>query len=147
MLNTCCKQLNRIAGGLIFMNGKYLLDTNIVIPLFADDSLIKAHIRQASEVFIPVIVIGELLYGAEKTSHKEENIAKIHAFIQENVILRCDSDTARKYGKIKDQLRKDGHPIPENDIWIAAIALQHSLVLVSRDSHFRDVDGLLPEKW
>jgi tRNA(fMet)-specific endonuclease VapC len=129
------------------MNGKYLLDTNIVIPFFADDPLIKRRIQQAGEIFVPVIVIGELFYGAEKSSRKVENIAKIEEFIQDNVILDCSTETARKYGEIKQQLRKDGHPIPENDIWIAAIALQYELTLISRDSHFRDVKGLSPEMW
>lgn len=129
------------------MNGKYLLDTNIVIPFFADDPLIKRHIQQAVEIFVPVVVIGELFYGAKKSSRKVENIAKIEEFIQDNVILDCSPETARKYGEVKEQLRKDGRPIPENDIWIAAIALQYELTLVSRDTHFRDVKGLSPEMW
>ena len=129
------------------MNGKYLLDTNIVIPFLTDDSWIKQKIRQVAEVFIPVIAIGELLYGAKKSARTAENIAKIEEFILDNVILDCDTETARKYGDIKEQLRKDGRPIPENDIWIAAIALQDDLTLVSRDTHFGYVKGLSLEMW
>ncbi len=51
------------------------------------------------------------------------------------------------YGEIKDRLRKKGRPIPENDIWIAAIAFQHDLILISRDEHFREVEDLKLEEW
>jgi tRNA(fMet)-specific endonuclease VapC len=129
------------------MNGKYLLDTNIVIPFLNDDPWIKQKVRQSPEVFIPVIVIGELFYGARKSAHTVENVANIETFMLENVILTCDAETARKYGDIKTQLRQEGHPIPENDIWIAAIALQDTLTLVSRDTHFGYVKGLTLETW
>jgi tRNA(fMet)-specific endonuclease VapC len=129
------------------MNGRYLLDTNIVIPLLADDSWIKRKVREAAEVFIPVIVIGELLYGAQKSSRRTENMVKVDEFIRDNVILSCDTETARIYAEIKEQLRKKGRPIPENDIWIGAIALQYDLTLVSRDTHFREVEKLSPEMW
>lgn len=129
------------------MNGKYLLDTNIVIPFLTDDAWIKQKIRQTAEVFIPVIVIGELFYGAKKSDRVAENITKIEGFIAENVLLDCDTETARKYDDVKELLKKDGRPIPENDIWIAAIALQHELTVVSRDTHFGYVKGLSVEMW
>ena len=55
--------------------------------------------------------------------------------------------TARRYGTIKNELRRKGRPIPENDIWIAATAIEHALVLVTRDDHFRETDGLEIEAW
>jgi len=57
-------------------------------------------------------------------------------------VLDCDAKVARRYGEVKNMLRKRGRPIPENDIWIAAIALENNLTLVSRDDHFLEVDGL-----
>lgn len=71
----------------------------------------------------------------------------LRQFAADNVILACDAETARLYGEVKNSLRKKGHPIPENDIWIAATALQHGLILVSRDEHFAEVEGLRAEKW
>ena len=56
--------------------------------------------------------------------------------------LPCDFDTARLYGRIKAELRRKGKPIPENDIWIAAAAIQYGLTLVTRDRHFDFIDGL-----
>ncbi|TDA70360.1 MAG: type II toxin-antitoxin system VapC family toxin [Clostridia bacterium] len=55
--------------------------------------------------------------------------------------------TAYYYGQVKAQLKVKGHPIPENDIWIAAAALQHGLTLVSRDTHFKPIEGLSLEAW
>lgn len=62
-------------------------------------------------------------------------------------MLRCEEDTATIYGQVKQQIMSKGRPIPENDIWIAATALQHNLTLVTRDDHFQAVDNLNLEKW
>jgi tRNA(fMet)-specific endonuclease VapC len=129
------------------MSGKYLLDTNIVIPLFAKDPQVTERVRTSQKIFIPIIVIGELYYGARKSSRCQENIAKIDEFVRDNMILNCDVGTARQYSEIKEQLRKKGRPIPENDLWIAAIALQHQLSLVTRDPHFQQIQELNVEIW
>jgi len=129
------------------MNGRCLLDTNIVIALFASDSAILDRLKDAEEVFIPSIVMGELYYGARKSSRVEENIARLDDFSANNIILSCDSGTAHWYGEVKGGLREKGRPIPENDIWVAAIALQHDLTLVTRDVHFAEVEGLKTETW
>jgi tRNA(fMet)-specific endonuclease VapC len=129
------------------MGGRYLLDTNVVIALFANDSSVKDKLAKADEVFIPSIVIGELFYGAYKSAHSKENIARVDDFANESVVLGCNNETSRNYGKIKNALSVKGRPIPENDIWIAAIAMQHSLTLVSRDTHFKEIDDLKVEVW
>jgi tRNA(fMet)-specific endonuclease VapC len=129
------------------MTGKVLLDTNIVIALFADETSVKQQLAIVGEIFIPSIVLGELYYGARKSARAEQNIARIDEFAAGNTVLLCDTTTARQYGVIKAQLRVKGKPIPENDIWIAAIAEQHQLTLVTRDSHFQHVDGLVIEQW
>jgi len=129
------------------MNGKFLLDTNIVIALFANEATIKDNLAEAEEVFVPSIVIGELFYGAQKSTRSKENLARIDELALASVVLGCDVETARKYGEIKNDLRAKGHPIPENDIWIAAIAAQHSLTLVSRDAHFDEIIDLNRVIW
>jgi tRNA(fMet)-specific endonuclease VapC len=129
------------------MTGKVLLDTNIVIALFADEASVKQQLAIVGEIFIPSIVLGELYYGARKSARAEQNIARIDEFAAGNTVLLCDTTTARQYGMIKAQLRVKGKPIPENDIWIVAIAEQHQLTLVTRDSHFQHVDGLVIEQW
>ncbi len=67
--------------------------------------------------------------------------------MQQSVVFACDLGTAQWYGTIKDQLRWKGRPILDNDIWIAAIAMQHGLILVTRDSYFDEVKSLQIESW
>lgn len=129
------------------MSGRLLLDTNIVIAVFAKEDKVQAHLVSATEVFVSAIVIGELYYGAYKSSRVTENIAKIRQFAANNTVLVSDTETAEAYGRIKGALRGKGRPIPENDIWIAATAVQYNLALVTRDGHFGEVDGLLIEAW
>jgi tRNA(fMet)-specific endonuclease VapC len=129
------------------VSGKFLLDTNIVIAVFAQDASVLQKLGQAGEVFVPSIVLGELNYGARKSARADENIARIDEFAANSAVLVCDTETAQHYGQIKNALRAKGRPVPENDIWIAAIAVQHGLTLVSRDAHFQEIDSLFTEAW
>src|SRR5258708_5177858 len=124
-----------------------LLDTNIIIALFAKDTSVQQHLADAEEVFLPSIVLGELYYGALRSGNPEPSLAKIDEFAAANAVLPCDAMTARNYGEIKSGLRSKGHPIPENDIGIEAIAEQHGLTLVTRDEHFSEIDRLSVERW
>jgi len=129
------------------MNGRYLLDTSVIIALFAGDESVTQEIEKAAEIFIPCIAVGELYYGARKSAKSEESLATIEQFVGDNVVLECDVETARHYGEIKNALRVKGRPIPENDIWIAAIALQHDLTLAARDVHFSQIVDLKMSTW
>ncbi|NJL41980.1 MAG: type II toxin-antitoxin system VapC family toxin [Leptolyngbyaceae cyanobacterium RM2_2_4] len=129
------------------MSGKFLLDTNIVVALFADEAIVKDNLAQASEVFIPSIVIGELCYGARKSRRVEANLARVDELVAGSTTLVCDAETARQYGEVKNNLRLKGRPLPENDVWLAALALQHALVLVTRDAHFQEVENLQTVAW
>jgi len=129
------------------MSGKYLLDTGIVIALFANERSVVEQIEDAEEIFIPSIVIGELYYGARKSGRVRENVARIDLFAEANVVLLCDNETSRWYGVIKDLLRQKGSMIPENDVWIAALALRQGLILVTRDNNFDVVTNLKTVRW
>jgi hypothetical protein len=83
------------------MNGRILLDTNIVIAVFSGEESIQRYIEKANEIFIPVIVIGELYFGAYNSMNMERNIEKIDEFVANSTILSCDAYTAKIYGKIK----------------------------------------------
>lgn len=128
-------------------SGRYLLDTNILIALLEGDQGVVSSIELAAEVFIPVIAVGELLFGADKSGRPAQNSAKVERFAAGRSILPCNFNVARAYGRVKQHLREKGRPIPENDPWIAAIAACHELVLVTRDRHFNDVDGLTVTTW
>lgn len=129
------------------MNGDCSVDTNFVIAFFAQDPAVVERFRDADSLFVPSIVLGELYFGAFKSSRAAANVARVVELATRSPVLSCDAETARIYGQIKDDLRRKGRPIPENDIWIAALALQYDLTLLSRDGHFREVDGLIVEAW
>ena len=129
------------------MTGDYLLDTNIVIALFAADESVGRNLGQAVEVFVSATVLGELHFGARKSARSQSNIQRIDEFSASVSVLVCDEDTSRHYGEIKHALGLQGTLLPENDIWIAATAMQHGLILVTRDAHFRHVLGLSIEEW
>jgi len=129
------------------MSGRYLLDTNIIIALFADEPIIKSNLAQANEVFIPSFVIGELCYGARKSGRVQANLARVDELVASSKILSCDAETARQYGEVKNKLRLKGRPLPENDVWIAALTLQYALILVTRDAHFQEVESLQTIAW
>lgn len=129
------------------MSGRYLLDTNIVIALFAGEPQVRQHLELNPDLFLSSIVIGELYFGACASSRKAANLRRIDDLVQGLEVLGCDLETARQYGDVKNDLRQKGRPIPENDVWIATIALQHGLTLVSRDTHFDEVSGLVRDTW
>ena len=91
---------------------------------------------------MPTVVLGELYYGTERSIRVDENTQRINEFASTTVVISCNQETARQYGRIKNALRAKGRPIPENNIWLAAQALQHQLTLVARDDHFREIDAI-----
>lgn len=129
------------------MSGRYLLDTNVIIALLTGEAAIREHLATVDEVFLPSVAIGELYYGARKSGRPNENLERIDELVLTNVVLVCDNETARRYGEIKNTLRLKGRPLPENDIWIAALARQHDLTLVTRDMHFEQIDDLNMTMW
>ncbi|TDX84781.1 type II toxin-antitoxin system VapC family toxin [Epilithonimonas xixisoli] len=118
-----------------------VLDTNIIIDLFRGDEKTKSFLNNF-DFEIPVIVIGELFYGAENSSNKEKHFQQIKKFTEEVSIINSTEDTAKIYASIKSDLKQQGKPIPENDIWIAAIAIENNKSLVTNDQHFLSIKNL-----
>jgi tRNA(fMet)-specific endonuclease VapC len=127
--------------------GRFLLDTNVVIALLEGDETVLSNLDRASEVFIPAVVLGELFFGAAKSGRPSENTAKVERFAAGGAVVSCDLDVAREYGRLKQRLKEKGRPLPENDIWIAAAAKRHGMVLVTRDRHFHEVEDLQTTDW
>jgi tRNA(fMet)-specific endonuclease VapC len=124
-----------------------LLDTNAVIALMAPDPILHAMLIEPAEVYLPAVALGELYFGAAKSARAFENLTRLEEFAAGRPVLACDHAVAREYGAIKNELRLRGRPIPTHDVWIAAIARRHGLTLISRDSHFDEVDGLAVQAW
>lgn len=116
------------------MNGK-LLDTNMIIRYIKDEGNLD-DIFEEEKLFFSSVTLGELLFGAECFKRKEENAIVYSNFCSELDEIKPDSMVAPFYAKIKAQLKADGHPIPENDIWIAACAMAYNLTVVTADKHF-----------
>jgi len=95
-------------------------------------------IRRAAEIMIPFIVLGELRAGFACGTRSEKNEQTLTRFLNSPRVkqLFADEDTTHQYARLFRQLRKQGTPIPTNDLWIAALALQHDLLLFTRDNHF-----------
>jgi tRNA(fMet)-specific endonuclease VapC len=126
----------------MLMNGKALVDTNVVIALFAGEPAIVESVQRQLAVFLCAPVLGELRYGAQASARVESNLARLDDFAKALIVLPCDTQTAASYSVVKFDLRKKGRPIPENDVWIAAIARQHGLTLLTRDGHFREIEDI-----
>lgn len=120
-----------------------LLDTNIVIGLFKGDKTIKAFLKTRESIFIPIAVLAELYLGAYRSANSEKHLKQIKNFLTVCIVLIADENTAEKYAVVKTALFTKGTPIPENDIWIAATGLQHSLSLYTNDKHFEKIDNLV----
>ncbi len=129
------------------MGGSLLLDTNAVSALNTGDAVLRRRIAGADAAYMAIITVGELHFGARKSTHVDRNLARIEDLVRALPIVGCDEDTAAQYGIIKAALRTRGRPVPENDIWIAAIACQHALTLITRDAHFDEITGLVTEAW
>jgi len=129
-------------------NGSVLLDTTIVVDhLRGKSPSIVERFKETATLYLPVIALGELLYGAYKSTFTRRSLSQIEDFGRLCAILGIDARTAGYYGQINSDLGRVGKLIPQNDIWIAAIALQHSLPLATRDQHFSFVPGLTLLDW
>ena len=127
--------------------GSVLLDTSVVVDYFRQDPALHEKIDQAGDVYLPLVVLGELLYGAHKSSRKEKMLAQVREFSRGCILLLPDETTAELYGQIKAELATAGKTIPENDIWIEAVAKERDLSLATRDRHFSLVPGLTILDW
>src|SRR6476620_3411598 len=120
------------------MEVRVAVDTNRLSDLFAGDSQLADALNYCDEVWLPLIVVGEIQAGFHGGGHIHRNNRTLAAFLQRPTagILTPDRETADHYARLFVQLKKAGKPIPDNDLWIAALCVQHNLTLISRDRHF-----------
>jgi tRNA(fMet)-specific endonuclease VapC len=123
------------------MNGS-LLDTNVIVKVLRNDSAATAFLDGLYNPIVPVVVIGELLYGANKSSKRAKNIEIVNKLIEGTTILSVDHEVAKVYADIKASLQTTGYAIPENDLWIAAIAQRNGLPVVTCDKHFKYISTI-----
>ena len=123
---------------------RVLLDSNAYSRLMRGDEQIAAVVRGATDILISAVVVGELLYGFRNGSRFERNAAGLRSFLDNRhaSFVPVGAITADRYSRIAAALRAKGSPIPANDVWIAAHAMETGAELVSADRHFEAVDGI-----
>ena len=124
---------------------RILLDTNAYAAFKRGEPAIVELLRVPDEIHMSTVVLGELLSGFAVGKREARNREELAEFLASArvVITPVDEETAAAYARVYALLRRRGRPIPVNDLWIAATALQHGLILVSLDEHFQAVDGLV----
>lgn len=127
------------------MSGEVLVDTSVAIAILNGDRAAgEAAAREV--VHFCAIVLGELRYGASCSSRPAQNLARIDRLTGGRA-LPVDEGTSRIYAALRTSQRRKGRPVGENDLWIAATAVQHQLRLATRDADFEAIEGLALERW
>ena len=123
---------------------KIILDPNGYSMLLAGDTSIRDILGEADAVFISVVVLAELYTGFRCGNKEKENRKILKEFLTKPlvVILNCTEETSEIFGEIKCNLKTKGTPIPINDIWIASHAIESGSILITYDTHFKEIEGL-----
>lgn len=123
---------------------RILLDTNAYSALMQGHPGVARRVRTAERLLFSPVVAGELMFGFRHGSRLEQNLRELDAFLGNEYVemIAVTLVTADRFSRIAASLRKKGTPIPTNDIWIAAQAMESGADLVSFDQHFELVDGL-----
>ena len=124
-----------------------ILDTNALSAFVDGEPAVGARLSAEDRVAIPVIVLGEFRYGINGSRYRAKYEQWLEDHLRDFEILTVTEATTGVYAGIRASLKKLGRPIPANDVWIAALALQHRLPILSQDEHFDVVPGLRREHW
>lgn len=124
---------------------RILIDTNFYVAFKRNDPAAVDLFRRVEFIGVNIVVLGELLAGFRVGGEDERNRQELDMFLNSPRvnILNLAEDTADYYAKIFHDLRGKGRPIPSNDMWIAATAMQNGLWLATYDGHFKHIEGLL----
>jgi predicted nucleic acid-binding protein len=124
-----------------------ILDTNALSALVDGEEALRVRLIRVYAPSIPVIVLGEFLYGLRDSRDRARYEGWLESRLPLFETLSVGETTARRYAEIRQELKSAGRPIPENDVWIAALAREHGLPVLSRDRHFSFVPNLKIESW
>jgi len=124
-----------------------ILDTNGLSALAEGDEAIEPILRQAAQVAVPVIVLGEFRYGISQSRQRAHYERWLTEYMLGFRILDVEEETTLAYSAVRAELKRAGRLLPANDVWIAALCRQHSLPLISRDRHFDAVSGITRLSW
>ena len=129
------------------LSRRVILDTNAISALFEGHTGLARVLDSCTRPSLPVIAIGEYRYGLRRSRLRQQIEPLLDTLIAESHVLRVDEATALAYAGVRSELREAGRPIPENDVWIAALSRQHQLPVLSLDSHFDSIPDLIRIRW
>ena len=120
------------------------LDTNRLTDLFQGDAELADRLGNCDEVWIPLVVLAEIKAGFYRGSQQQRNEILLRKLLAKPTVgvLLPGRETAEQYARLFVQLKRAGAPVPDNDLWIAALALEHDLALITRDQHFERIPQL-----
>jgi predicted nucleic acid-binding protein len=124
-----------------------ILDTNGLSALAEGELRLEPILRKATQIAVPVIVLGEYRYGIQQSRERQRYEHWLVEYLANFRVLNLDEQTTTSYAAVRGELKRAGTPIPSNDVWIAALCRQHSLPVLSRDRHFDLVAGLRRIDW
>lgn len=124
-----------------------ILDTNGLSALAEGESSLEPILRKATQIAVPVIVLGEYRYGIQQSRERQRYEHWLVEYLPNFRVLNVDEQTTTRYAAVRGELKRAGTPIPSNDVWIAALCRQHALPVLSRDRHFDLVPGLRRIDW
>lgn len=124
-----------------------ILDTNAVSALLEGNESLVGVLEGVSQHHLPLMVIAEYQFGVLSSRIRKKLQSLLRRLEADSILLCPDRETADWYSSIRYDLKKSGTPIPENDLWIAALARQHLLEVVSSDPHFDRVDRVKRIAW
>ena len=126
---------------------RIILDTSAYSAFLRGHEELKLSIQQADEIFLSPSIIGELLGGFVMGTHEKKNRTFLEEFISSPrvSIINIDEETSERYAVIMNYLRKAGVPIPINDLWIAASAMQYGLKVLTTDNHYLKIPQIITE--
>lgn len=119
-----------------------ILDTNALSAWVEGLATVEVAFRSADRLVVPSVVLGEYYFGIRQSRHRSRYEDWLRRYLPLAEIAAVTSVTADAYADIRLELKRLGHPIPPNDAWIAALARQHALPVLSNDTHFDVVDGI-----
>ena len=121
-----------------------LLDTNCYSAYLSGDERVLNVLVEAESVYMSIFVLGELFAGFRGGSKMQQNLNYLKRFLAKKTVKILDAtmETSEIFGDLKEKLKKNGSPIPINDVWVAAHALETSSVLITYDAHFQNITGL-----
>ena len=124
-----------------------ILDTNAVSALAENDANLIAKLPRDRPWYLPVVVIGEFRFGIAGSRYAERLEAWLSQLISVVPVLEIKESTANHYARVRQQMKRDNRKIPPNDSWIAALALEHSQPILTRDTDFGAIEGVAVIRW